>query len=140
MTRRNAALLLLPVLLLSLMTLKALSHNRPAKSSKVGAPRQGAPQSSFLAELTPKQNKWVESTLRHMSVEEKVGQLFFTTYHGSFTATDSDTYAQMMRDINELHVGGFITITHGSPLGIVKDQAYPTADLAHQLQYKSKLP
>ena len=75
-----------------------------------------------------------------MTVEEKVGQLLFTTYHGSFTATDSDTYAQMMHDINDLHVGGFITITHGSPLGIVKDQAYPTAVLANQLQSKSKLP
>jgi beta-glucosidase-like glycosyl hydrolase/CubicO group peptidase (beta-lactamase class C family) len=45
-----------------------------------------------------------------------------------------------MRDVNELHVGGFITITHGSPLGIVKDQAYPTAVLANELQSKSKYP
>ena len=30
--------------------------------------------------------------------------------------------------------------THGSPLGIVKDQAYPTAVLANMLQSKSKLP
>ena len=90
--------------------------------------------------LTPEQNKWVESSLRQMSVEEKVGQLLFTTYHGSFTAKDSETYALLMHDINDLHVGGFITITHGSPLGIVKDQAYPTAVLANQLQSKSKFP
>ncbi|HKM81952.1 MAG TPA: glycoside hydrolase family 3 N-terminal domain-containing protein, partial [Candidatus Acidoferrum sp.] len=30
--------------------------------------------------------------------------------------------------------------THGSPLGIVKSQAYPTAVLTNQLQSKSKLP
>ena len=46
----------------------------------------------------------------------------------------------MMHDINDLHVGGFITITHGSPLGIIKSQAYPTAVLTNQLQSKSKLP
>ena len=46
----------------------------------------------------------------------------------------------MMRDVEKLHVGGFINITESSPLGIVKSQAYPTAALINQLQSKSKLP
>ncbi len=62
--------------------------------------------------LTPEQSQWVENTLRHMSVEEKVGQVLFATYHGSFTSTDSPAYAQMLHSINDLHVGGFITINH----------------------------
>src|SRR5437899_6562651 len=45
-----------------------------------------------------------------------------------------------MHDVTDLHVGGFIKITHGSPLGIVKSQAYPTAVLTNQLQAKAKLP
>ncbi|PYU42018.1 MAG: beta-N-acetylglucosaminidase [Acidobacteria bacterium] len=45
-----------------------------------------------------------------------------------------------MHDVTDLHVGGFINITQGSPLGIVKSQAYPTAVLNNQLQAKSKLP
>jgi beta-glucosidase-like glycosyl hydrolase/CubicO group peptidase (beta-lactamase class C family) len=75
-----------------------------------------------------------------MTVEEKVGQLLFTTYHGSFTSTDSSAYAQMMHDVEQLHVGGFINVTQGSPLGFLKSQAYPTAVLSNQLQAKSKLP
>src|SRR2546429_2262037 len=75
-----------------------------------------------------------------MTVDEKIGQLLFTTYHGGFTATDSPAYQQLLHDVQDLHVGGFIVITHGSPLGIVKSQAYPTAVLANQLQTKSKLP
>jgi beta-N-acetylhexosaminidase len=122
------------------MTAKARSRTRPNKSSTTTASPAETQSTSPLTPLTPEQNKWVESTLRQMTVEEKVGQLLFTTYHGSFTPSDSDTYAQMMHDINDLHVGGFITITHGSPLGIIKDQAYPTAVLANQLQSKSKLP
>src|SRR5271154_7089446 len=90
--------------------------------------------------LSPEASKWVESTLQRMSVDEKIGQLLFTTYHGSLTPTDSAAYAQMMHDVEDLHVGGFINITHGSPLGIVKSQAYPTAVLTNQLQAKSKLP
>src|SRR5207302_5948414 len=90
--------------------------------------------------LSPAASAWVESALRKMTVDEKIGQLLFTTYHGSFTSTDSDAYQQLLHDVQALHVGGFIVITHGSPLGIVKSQAYPTALLANQLQSKSKLP
>ena len=75
-----------------------------------------------------------------MSLEEKVGQVLFTTYHGSFTPTDAGAYAQMMHDVEDLHVGGFINVTQGSPLGFLKSQAYPTAVLSNQLQAKSKLP
>ena len=84
--------------------------------------------------------KWVESTLQKMSVDEKIGQLLFTTYHGSLTPTDAAAYAQIMHDVTDLHCGGFINITQASPLGIVKSQAYPTAVLTNQLQAKSKLP
>jgi len=73
-------------------------------------------------------------------VDEKIGQLLFTTCHGSFTAVDSAAYQQILHDVKDLHVGGFINVTHGSPLGIVKSQAYPTAVLNNQLQSKSKLP
>ena len=124
------------------MTAKARTSNkskapkRAAAQSTTGAVNATSP----LTPLTAEQTKWVESSLRAMSLEEKVGQLLFTTYHGSFTPTDSDAFASMTHDINDLHVGGFITITHGSPLGIVKDQAYPTAVLANMLQSKSKLP
>jgi beta-N-acetylhexosaminidase len=85
-------------------------------------------------------SKWAQATLHKMSVDEKIGQLLFTTYHGSFTPTDAAAYAQMMHDVNDLHCGGFINITQGSPLGIVKSQVYPTAVLINQLQAKSKLP
>lgn len=141
MIRRYAGLLLLPILFLSFMTAKARSR-RPTKSPKDALTTGTAEHTpdSFLTALSPEQQKWVKSTLAHMGVEDKVGQLLFTTYHGSFTATDSETYSELMHDINDLHVGGFITITHGSPLGIVKDQAYPTAVLANELQSKSKYP
>src|SRR6516162_4899356 len=139
MIRRYAGLLLLPILLLSFMT--ARTHSRSTKPAKAVISEKTSDQRfSFLNSLTTEQQEWVESTLRQMTLEEKVGQLLLTTYHGSFTARDSDIYSRMMHDIDDLHVGGFITITHGSPLGIVKDQAYPTAVLANQLQSKSKFP
>jgi beta-N-acetylhexosaminidase len=141
MPRRHAGMILL-FLLAFLMIPIAQSDNRTASAEKTPATGKAAhaDHGSVILKLTPEQSKWVELTLSQMSVEEKVGQVLFATYHGSFTSTDSPTYAQMLHSINDLHVGGFITITHGSPLGIVKSQAYPTAVLTNQLQSKSKLP
>ncbi len=132
MYRRYAGLWLLCPLFLLFMTTKLDSHNRNEKASGATAP---AP-----AQLSPEQQKWVDVTIGAMALEEKVGQLIFATYHGSFTSADSAAYAQLMHAVDDLHVGGFINITHGSPLGIVKSHAYPTAVLNNQLQAKSKLP
>jgi beta-N-acetylhexosaminidase len=113
----------------------------PSASTKdaSGAKKSVAP-SKLAQKLSPAAAQWVETTLGKMTLDDKVGQLIFATYHGSFTATDAPAYAEMMRDVEKLHVGGFINITQGSPLGIVKSQAYPTAVLTNQLQAKSKLP
>jgi len=145
MSRRTARLMLLPLVLLSLMTPKVRSQSRSGKSRKTAVSKSAAKQSASQAAPSSKSaiedpGKWVESTLKEMSVEEKVGQLLFTTYHGSFTPTDAAAYAQMMHDVEDLHVGGFINVTQGSPLGFLKSQAYPSAVLSNQLQAKSKLP
>ena len=138
--RRVRFLLLIPVSIPFLMAYNARTQDRSASMKKAAAEKSRAPSKSALKKLSPAANAWVESTLRKMSTDEKVGQLLFTTYHGSFTPTDTAAYHQIMHDVNDLHVGGFINITQGSPLGIVKSQAYPTAVLNNQLQAKSKLP
>ena len=138
--RRVRFLLVIPFLFLILMAQKARSQNDNPSEKKSVAQNSGATAKGSAKNLSPAASAWVESALRKMTVDEKIGQLLFTTYHGSFTSTDSDAYQQLLHDVQALHVGGFIVITHGSPLGIVKSQAYPTALLANQLQSKSKLP
>jgi len=120
------------------MTQKARSQNNHPSEKQAGA--QKSASKSGAKSLSPAGSAWVESTLGKMTVDEKIGQLLFTTYYGVFTSTDSSAYQQLLHDVRDLHVGGFIVITHGSPLGVVKSQAYPTAVLANQLQTKSKLP
>src|SRR6266436_2149807 len=138
--RRVRFLLLIPFSIPFLMAYNARTQDRSASSKKAAAEKRAFPAKNALKKLSPAAKAWVESTLRKMSTDEKVGQLLFTTYHGSFTPTDTAAYHQIMHDLNDLHVGGFINITQGSPLGIVKSQAYPTAVLNNQLQAKSKLP
>src|SRR5256886_1438584 len=138
--RRVRFLLLIPVSIVLLMTNNARSQSRSTSAKKTAIQEGAGPAKSGMKKLSPAASTWVENTLRKMTVDEKIGQLLFTTYHGSFTATDAAAYQQIMHDVRDLHVGGFINITQGSPLGIVKSQAYPTAVLNNQLQAKSKLP
>ncbi len=116
------------------------SQSRGSSTKSGVAAEKTAPAKNVSGKLTSTAKQWVEATLRKMTLDEKVGQVIFTTYHGSFIASDAPAYEQIMRDIEKLHVGGFINVTHGSPLGVVKSQAYPTAVLANQMQAKSKLP
>ena len=138
--RRVRILSLIFVSILFLMAHHARSQSRSTSPKKNVADESAVPARRAVKKLSPAANDWVDSTLRKMSVEEKIGQLLFTTYHGSFTAKDAPAYQQILHDVNDLHVGGFIVITHGSPLGIVKSQAYPTAVLINQMQAKSRLP
>jgi beta-N-acetylhexosaminidase len=143
--RSTGWLLLVSASLLFLMAHKARSQNGDSAIKKTSAEQSvdttmRSQKKAAANRLSPAGSAWVERTLRGMSVDDKIGQLLFTTYHGSFTATDSAAYRQMMHDVETLHVGGFINITQGSPLGIVKSQAYPTAVLNNQLQTRSKLP
>lgn len=138
-TRRRAVLCLLVLPFALLMATKLGSQSRPAAAKQLkSAP--GSKSNSGLRPLSPAARQWMESALRRMTVDEKIGQLLFTTYHGTFTSTDSPEYAQMLHDVKDLHAGGFILVTRMTPLGIEKSQLYPTAVLSNQLQAKSKLP
>lgn len=84
--------------------------------------------------------KWVESTLKKMTLDEKVGQLMMVFYFGGFTSADSDEYKELMDLVEKRHVGGLVVRTRGTPLGVGRSQVYPTAALANQLQSRAKIP
>jgi beta-glucosidase-like glycosyl hydrolase/CubicO group peptidase (beta-lactamase class C family) len=136
-------LLLVPFsILIILMAHNTRSQSLPAGGTgrpSTGNTKNSSPKSA-LKRLPPAAQRWVESTLRKMSTDEKIGQLLFTTFHGSFASTDSAAYKTALHDVKHLHTGGFIVVTQISPLGIVKSQAYPTAVLANQLQAASNVP
>src|ERR1700728_1849579 len=75
------------------------------------AQRAAAPKNAGAERISPEASKWVEATLQKMSVDEKIGQLLFTTYHGSLTPTDAAAYAKIVHDVIDLHCGGFINVT-----------------------------
>jgi beta-N-acetylhexosaminidase len=84
--------------------------------------------------------KWAEKTLRKLSPEEKVGQLFMVWARAQFLNNDSDTLAQLRDTMNKYHVGGFaMTVPVDGPF-LIKSEPYEAAMLLNHLQEDSKLP
>jgi beta-N-acetylhexosaminidase len=84
--------------------------------------------------------RWAEKTLRKLTPEEKVGQLFMVWVRAQFLNTDSDTYVQLRDTIIKYHVGSFaMTVPVDGPF-LIKSEPYEAAMLLNQLQQDSKLP
>jgi beta-N-acetylhexosaminidase len=110
--------------LLLLMTLSSRAQKTSPKN-----PRQTAANAA-----------WVEATLKKMTLREKLGQMLMPYYFGVFTSTESADYKELLHQVEENHVGGFILGTQRSPLGIERSQVYPTAVLTNELQKRAKTP
>jgi beta-N-acetylhexosaminidase len=84
--------------------------------------------------------KWAEKTLRKMSPEEKVGQLFMIWTRAEFLNLDNPVYLQLRDTMNKYHVGSFaMTVRYESPF-LYKNEPYEAAELLNRLQSDSKLP
>src|SRR5271169_5658133 len=83
---------------------------------------------------------WVEATLKKMTLREKLGQMLMPYYFGVFTSAESADYKDLLHQVEENHVGGFILGTQRGPLGIERSQVYPTAVLTNDLQKHARIP
>jgi beta-glucosidase-like glycosyl hydrolase/CubicO group peptidase (beta-lactamase class C family) len=83
---------------------------------------------------------WVEATLKKMTLREKLGQMLMPYYFGVFTSAESADYKDLLHQVEQNHVGGFILGTQRGPLGIERSQVYPTAVLTNDLQRHAKTP
>lgn len=79
----------------------------------------------------PQSTDWVESTLKSMTLEEKVGQLFIADLVAVYEHKENPAYKLAEKFVREYHVGGFILAG-----GTVTDIALTT----NRLQRESKLP
>jgi len=84
--------------------------------------------------------KWAETTLRKMSVEEKVGQLFMVWTRAQFLNANSADYAQLRDMMNKYHVGSFAMTVRYEPPFLYRNEPFEAAQLLNRLQSDSKLP
>ena len=85
-------------------------------------------------------DKWAEKTLRKLSVEEKVGQLFMVWCRASFLNVESPEYLELREEMDNYHVGGFAMTVHVDGPFLLRSEPYEAAELLNRLQRDSKLP
>ncbi|MGD1214010.1 MAG: glycoside hydrolase family 3 N-terminal domain-containing protein [Terriglobales bacterium] len=84
--------------------------------------------------------KWIEKTLRKMSPEEKVGQLFAISVKVQFLNDTDPIYIQLRDNVRNYHIGSLVmTVPVDGPF-LLKNQPYVAAELLNRLQRSSKLP
>ena len=84
--------------------------------------------------------KWAEKTLRRLSLEEKVGQLFMIWVRAEFLNVDSPEYLELRDQINQYHIGSLLMTVRADGPFLYRNQPYEAASLLNRLQDDSKLP
>jgi len=85
-------------------------------------------------------DKWAERTLRRLTIEEKVGQLFMIWCRASFLNVESPEYLELREAMEKYHVGAFAMTVHVDGPFLLRSEPYEAAELLNRLQRDSKLP
>src|ERR1700730_15670702 len=72
-----------------------------------------APAAPKPAKLSAEGERWVSQTLKSMSLDEKIGQLFAVWAYGSFLSTESQDYKELLRDVEEKHTASIAVTRSG---------------------------
>jgi len=122
-------------------TARPPAKGKPRTSEGTAQSRAAATARPASAQKLPKDaEKWVAKALKKMTLEEKIGQVMMVFIFGGFISRESPQYAELLRQIEQNHVGGLVVGTRVQPLGVVRSQVYPTAELINELQGRAKVP
>ena len=92
------------------------------------------------ANRSDKADKWAEKTLRKLTLEEKIGQVFMIWCRAGFVNLNSPEYLQLRDAMQKYHVGSFAMTVHVDGPILLRTGPYEAAELLNQLQRDSKLP
>ena len=84
--------------------------------------------------------KWVEKTLRKMTPEEKVGQLFMIWTRVTFMNEADPAWIALRDNVRKYHIGGLCMSVPVDGAVLMKNQPYEAAELLNRLQESSALP
>lgn len=91
-------------------------------------------------QLTADGRRWVDNTLKKLSLEEKVGQMLSIRYFTNFQNFDSEDYRQFRDTLRKYHIGSVVLTVHVDGPTLLKNPPLEVAAVANQLQRDSDLP
>jgi beta-N-acetylhexosaminidase len=84
--------------------------------------------------------KWADKTLRKMSPEEKVGQLFGIRVNAQFLNDADPIWLQLRDNLDKYHIGSLVMSVPVDGAVLLKSPPDVAAELLNRLQKSSKLP
>ncbi|MDT7688608.1 MAG: beta-N-acetylhexosaminidase [Acidobacteriota bacterium] len=75
--------------------------------------------------------KWADEQLRHMTLDEKAGQLISVGINAHFLNQESDEFKELRRQVEQNHVGGII---------LFRGPVYESVHLVNRMQQLARLP
>src|SRR5437773_7987700 len=97
--------------------------------------------------------RWVEQTLKKMTLDEKIGQLLVTSLNASFTSADSESFDKLRHLVRDVKVGGvhvfggsepypalMLNPTYGASGASRKGDPYVAAAMLNRLQREAPVP
>ncbi|HET9839444.1 MAG TPA: glycoside hydrolase family 3 protein [Candidatus Angelobacter sp.] len=101
---------------------------------------EGPYSNSTPPQLTKDGRRWVEQTLKKLSLEEKVGQMLSVRYFTDFQNFTSDGYRHFRDEMQKYHIGSVVLTDHLDGPVLLKNPPLEVAMMANQLQRDSALP
>jgi beta-N-acetylhexosaminidase len=90
--------------------------------------------------LTHEGERWADRTLRKLTLEEKVGQVFMIWCRASFLNVENPEYLQWRDAMRKYHIGSFAMTVHVDGPFLLRSEPSEAAALLNRLQSDSKLP
>jgi beta-N-acetylhexosaminidase len=144
---RKLALLLALVFTATLVVLAA------GPAAQAPSNRQGRLEKQAAEKRQKDADLWVARTMATMTLDEKVGQLIFSSINAAYLSTDSDEFERLRHLVRDLKVGGFHVFGSAEALPQVmlnpvwgggsaarKGEPYAAALLLNRLQSESAIP
>jgi beta-N-acetylhexosaminidase len=104
------------------------------------AARKPAFQSPGPVKLDKAGEKWAKQSLKKMSLEQKVGQMFMIWSHAQFLNVKSPEYIALRDAMRKYHIGGFgLTVEYVDGF-LYKNEPLEAAMITNQLQEDSEFP
>src|SRR5256714_2446038 len=75
--------------------------------------------------------KWTDGQLRHMSLDEKIGQMMAVGLNATFLNQESEQFKELRRQVEQNHIGGLI---------LFRGPVYESTHLVNRMQQLAKLP
>ncbi|HEV2113888.1 MAG TPA: glycoside hydrolase family 3 protein [Terriglobales bacterium] len=91
-------------------------------------------------QVTHDAQKWADKTLKKLSLEEKIGQMFMLRAQAEFLNVASPEYLQLRDQVKRYHVGGLLLTVRAEGPFLYRNQPYEAATFTNMMQQESKLP